>query len=106
MRLNNPFHYQSHPLAMLAMKCVQAYIQSMQTWQEEVAKGKMFGVLVVEDQQQQLGFLAAYSGQIEGKSDWLGFVPAVCDSALIRTLFLGTVSVHMNPLMIQCRVSK
>lgn len=61
------------------MKCVQEYIPSMQTWQEEVERGKMFGVLVVEDQQQQLGFLAAYSGQIEGKSNWAGFVPAVFD---------------------------
>ena len=79
MRLNNPFRYQPHPLALLAIKHVQAYISGMQTWQEEVAKGKMFGVLVVENQQQQLGFLAAYSGQIEGKSDWSGFVPAVFD---------------------------
>ena len=79
MRLNNPFHYQPHPLALMAMKHVQEYIQGMQRWQEEVEKGKMFGVLVVENQQQQLGFLAAYSGQIEGKSDWAGFVPAVFD---------------------------
>lgn len=79
LRLNNPFRYQPHPLALLAIKHVQAYISGMQTWQEEVAKGKMFGVLVVENQQQQLGFLAAYSGQIEGKSDWSGFVPAVFD---------------------------
>ena len=63
----------------MALKHVQEYIQGMQTWQEEVEKGKMFGVLVVENQQQQLGFLAAYSGQIEGKSDWSGFVPAVFD---------------------------
>lgn len=79
MRLNNPFRYQPHPLALLAIKCVQEYIPSMRTWQGEVEKGKMFGVLVVEDQHQQLGFLAAYSGQIEGKSNWAGFVPAVFD---------------------------
>lgn len=79
LRLNNPFRYQPHPLALLAIKCVQEYIPSMRTWQGEVERGKMFGVLVVEDQHQQLGFLAAYSGQIEGKSNWAGFVPAVFD---------------------------
>jgi tRNA pseudouridine32 synthase/23S rRNA pseudouridine746 synthase len=39
----------------------------------------MFGVLVCEDEEGQLGFLAAYSGQIGGHEDWPWFVPAVFD---------------------------
>ena len=39
----------------------------------------MFGVLVCEDEEGQLGFLAAYSGQIGGCEDWPWFVPAVFD---------------------------
>lgn len=34
----------------------------------------MFGILIVEG-----GYLAAYSGQIGGRSDWDDFVPAVFD---------------------------
>ncbi len=47
----------------------------------------MFGVLIVEkpsteenaDGKSQIGYLAAYSGQIGGRSDWQDFVPAVFD---------------------------
>lgn len=78
-QLNNPFNYQPHPLAKLAMESLQTYISEMSVWQQELSKGKMFGVLVTENQQGQLGFLAAYSGQIGGRSDWPGFVPAVFD---------------------------
>ena len=38
----------------------------------------MFGVLIVE-KQREIGYLAAYSGQIGGRSDWEDFVPAVFD---------------------------
>ena len=38
-------------------------------------EGKMFGVLVVEG-----GFLAAYSGLLEGRNDWDYFVPPVYDA--------------------------
>ena len=38
-------------------------------------EGKMFGVLVVEG-----GFLAAYSGLLEGRNDWDYFVPPVFDA--------------------------
>lgn len=54
-------------------------------FREEIAKGKMFGVLVVERKaegcngQAELGYLAGYSGQICGRSDWEDFVPAVFD---------------------------
>ena len=40
----------------------------------------MFGVLVVADESTgAIGYLAAYSGQIGGRSDQEGFVPAVFD---------------------------
>lgn len=64
-------------------------IAAHEDWKEEVGRGKMFGVLIVERtasnedgermEQTNLGFLAAYSGQIGGRSDWEGFVPAVFD---------------------------
>lgn len=39
----------------------------------------MFGVLVVQNQQNELGYLAAFSGKIGGKTHHAGFVPPVFD---------------------------
>lgn len=78
-RLNNPFGYEPNPLCLQAASQLQAYLQSVDCWQEEIARGKMFGVLVVEDHDGQLGFLAAYSGLLAERNDWDYFVPAVFD---------------------------
>ena len=88
-RMNNPFFYKPHPLCLLAAEEVKGMIAAHEDWKEEVGRGKMFGVLIVERtasnedgermEQTNLGFLAAYSGQIGGRSDWEGFVPAVFD---------------------------
>ena len=42
-----PFHYTPHPLCVLAAEEVKEYIAGRKEWQEELALGKMFGVLVV-----------------------------------------------------------
>ena len=78
-RFTFPFCYMPHPLSVLAAKELQAYIASVEVWQEEIAKGKMFGVLVVENQQGELGYLAAYSGILSNRNDWDYFVPPVYD---------------------------
>ena len=54
-------------------------IEGMAEWRDEVCKGKMFGVLIVRDQHGNVGVLKAYSGQINGRADWNGWVPAVFD---------------------------
>ncbi len=77
--MNNPFDYTPHPLCIQACKELQDHLQQREDWQEEIGKGKMFGVLIVEAPDKQIGYLAAYSGQIGGKSDWEDFVPAVYD---------------------------
>ena len=78
-QLNNPMGYIPHPLCQQAAKEVQRYIASVEEWQEEIGRGKMFGVLVVEDAVGRLGFLAAYSGLLAERNDWPYFVPAVFD---------------------------
>ena len=78
-RINNPFDYEPDPLCLMAADEVRAYLKTHEEWQDEVEAGKMFGVLVCEDQQGNMGFLAAYSGQIGGREDWPWFVPAVFD---------------------------
>lgn len=72
-----PFCYEPHPLCILAAREVQKYISSIQTWKEEISKGKMFGVLIIENNNGDLGFLAAYSGLLAERNDWEYFVPAV-----------------------------
>lgn len=83
-RMNNPFDYEPHPLCIKACRELQTYLAKREDWQEEISRGKMFGVLIVERNEPgqdtpQLGYLAAYSGQIGGRSDWEDFVPAVFD---------------------------
>ena len=58
-RLNNPFEYAPHPLAVLAAEQVKSYVGAHSEWAEELARGKMLGVLVVSDASGELGFLAA-----------------------------------------------
>ena len=83
-RMNNPLDYQPHPLCIAVCKELQTYLSERDDWREEIDKGKMFGVLIVENAQPasgapKIGYLAAYSGQIGGRSDWDDFVPAVFD---------------------------
>ena len=87
-RFTYPFCYEPHPLCQLAAKEVQAYIASHAEIKEDADHGKMFGVLVVENQNNQsiqnnqsnLNFLAAYSGLLAGRNDWEYFVPPVYDA--------------------------
>ena len=74
-----PFSYEPHPLSVMAADEVRAYISSQNQWSEELAQGKMFGVLVVRNGQGELGFLAAFSGQLAGTYQHDYFVPPVYD---------------------------
>lgn len=74
-----PFHYVPHELSCLAAGEVQQYLKSRPEWREEIARGKMFGVLVVEDKRGELGFLAAFSGNLDGRNHHDYFVPPIYD---------------------------
>ena len=74
-RFTYPFCYEPHPLCLLAAEEVKMEIARIQP-----LEGKMFGVLVVEDSDGSLAFLAAYSGLLEGRNDWSYFVPPVYDA--------------------------
>ncbi|KAA3948475.1 MULTISPECIES: RluA family pseudouridine synthase [Bacteroides] len=81
-----PFHYTPHPLCVLAAEEVKKYIASRKEWQEELASGKMFGVLIVQtdngitnNEENQIGYLAAFSGNLAGKNLHPYFVPPVYD---------------------------
>lgn len=105
--LNNPFSYEPHPL------CQKAYHDMLQwpimqgscaDFASEIGRGKMFGVLVVENADGQLGFLAAFSGQICSRFDWEGFVPPVFDYLIPHghfeeeTALIGNVNMGIEQL--------
>ena len=79
-----PFCYDVDPLAEAASLELQRYIADADMMSTEKGCGKMFGVLVVEYEDEegalQRGFLAAYSGLLGGRNDWPYFVPPVFDA--------------------------
>ena len=78
-----PFCYQPHPLCVMAAREVQAYLKTQRQWAEELKAGKMFGVLIVKPPHSgeglERGYLAAFSGTLEGKTCHPYFVPPVFD---------------------------
>ena len=74
-----PFCYEPHPLALMAVEQVQRYVASRADWSDEMGAGKMLGVLVAQDGEGQLGYLAAFSGNLAGKVHHDYFVPPVYD---------------------------
>lgn len=80
-----PFCYKPHPLCVMAAQEVQAYLKIQKQWAAELKAGKMFGVLVVAPLRLpplgggHLGFLAAFSGTLDGKTCHPYFVPPVFD---------------------------
>jgi len=74
-----------HPLAQLAMNQLQQYL-SERRWKQgfgigkdQTGFGKMFGVLVVQKANGELGYLQAFSGKLEDSNHHEGFVPPIFD---------------------------
>jgi tRNA pseudouridine32 synthase/23S rRNA pseudouridine746 synthase len=95
-RFTFPFYYTPHPLAEIAAQEVQNELISKANWQhnfglesgqEGAIIGKMFGVLVVQTQANELGYLAAFSGKLDGKNHHPGFVPPAFDMLDEGTFF-------------------
>lgn len=82
-----PFEYEPHPLVILAVKKLQQHLTSQQEWnhnfglseEEGVIIGKMFGVLLVRTEDNEIGYLAAFSGKLAGGNHHPGFVPPIFD---------------------------
>ena len=87
-----------HPLCVLAAEELQNHILTQKKWQhnfglddegEGLVIGKMFGVLVVQNQNNEVGYLAAFSGKLAGGNQHDKFVPPVFD-LLDENSFLNT----------------
>lgn len=81
-----PFLYEPHPIAVEAAEQLKIYLSGFKNWFYDLnlgpknyqhPLGKMFGVLVVEDNQGKLGHLWAYSGIITGEQNHSQFVPLI-----------------------------
>jgi tRNA pseudouridine32 synthase/23S rRNA pseudouridine746 synthase len=92
-----PFYYDPHPLSLLAVKKLQQYIEAeVEDGQSPESKilgdknrtGKMFGVLVVENENGDVGFISAFSGQLGGQNTWQKFIPPVFDPLGENDFFL------------------
>ena len=81
-----PFYYEPHPLAKIASNELQEYLINQQDFKHNFGLnndtttlpiGKMFGVLIVKDKDDNIGYLAAFSGKLADKSLPEKFVPPV-----------------------------
>ncbi|MUK37454.1 RluA family pseudouridine synthase [Aliivibrio fischeri] len=71
-----PYYYAPHLLARLAMDDLQLYLDTQNEWQHDfTVNGKMFGVLVVKNQDGEIGYLASFSTQDADKQPELSHTP-------------------------------
>lgn len=96
-----PFYYQPQQIAVEAVQQLQQQLEKLpqcltKTKASEFSVGKMFGVLVVQNGQGKIGFLSAYSGQIEGENADINFVPAVSNMQLQDSAFLAENNIINN----------
>jgi tRNA pseudouridine32 synthase/23S rRNA pseudouridine746 synthase len=99
-RFTFPFFYEPHALSKIAAEDLQNYLQNevtlnhnfgLQSELSEGAIGKMFGVLVIQDNEGRLGYLWAFSGKLAGTNDHKMFVPPVFDMLTEDSFFLRKV---------------
>lgn len=99
-RFTFPFHYDPHPLTIIAASELQHYLETqthldhnfgLSAGKEGVVDGKMFGVLVVQDTAGKPGYLSAFSGKLAGSNHHPGFVPPVFDMLVENSFFLKEI---------------
>ncbi|WP_439584715.1 pseudouridylate synthase [Dyadobacter bucti] len=82
-----PFGNNPHPLSVRAAEMLQLHLENQRDWQHNFGLsnepgnviGKMFGVLVVETETNEVGYLAAFSGKLAGGNHHAKFVPPIFD---------------------------
>ncbi|NOI80235.1 RNA pseudouridine synthase [Vibrio tubiashii] len=89
-----PFYYQPHPLCVLAAQQLQRHLTEQQAWHHDFGidgnpegTGKMFGVLLVQSPEGEIGYFSAFSGKIADQNLLPGFVPPVFDMLAEESFF-------------------
>jgi tRNA pseudouridine32 synthase/23S rRNA pseudouridine746 synthase len=104
-RFTFPFYYEPHPLCVIAAKELQHHLETQNDWQHNFgltgeltgAIGKMFGVLLVQDPQGEVGYLSAFSGKLAEQNHWPRFVPPVFDM-LAKDNFFHAENLQINQI--------
>jgi tRNA pseudouridine32 synthase/23S rRNA pseudouridine746 synthase len=110
-RFLSPFGNQPHPLALRAAKMLQLHLQDQQEWKHNFGLsdetgdviGKMFGVLVVKTAQNEIGYLAAFSGKLAGGNHHSKFVPPLFDGVTTGG-FLNTGMAELGRMNEEIRI--
>jgi tRNA pseudouridine32 synthase/23S rRNA pseudouridine746 synthase len=103
-----PFYYTPHTIALEAVSLLKARLNEedfrhdfgIGRSERNGAIGKMFGVLVVEDQSGKVGYIAAFSGKLGNSNHHDGFVPPVYD-LLDPTGFFRKEEIEVNELTLE-----
>ncbi|PHR31213.1 MAG: RNA pseudouridine synthase [Fluviicola sp.] len=99
-----PFYYEPHPIAIRAAEQLQEHLIHQTDWVHNFGLdekmdgqeiGKMFGVLVVKNEQGELGYLSAFSGKMANGNHHKGFVPPVFDM-LAENSFFNVGAAELN----------
>jgi len=95
-RFTFPFNYTPHPLASIAAEELQEIVLKHMNWQHDFGfdenpdsrtAGKMFGVLVVKTLDDEIAYLAAFSGKIGDSQEYRPFVPPLYNRLEISGFF-------------------
>ena len=84
-----PFYYQPHQLCIEASEDVKSYLVAQTDFEHNFGLdetkqgleiGKMFGVMIVESKNGDLGYIVAFSGKLAESNYLKGFVPPIYDT--------------------------
>jgi tRNA pseudouridine32 synthase/23S rRNA pseudouridine746 synthase len=104
-----PFYYEPHPLCILATNAVQDYLKTQTDFEHNFGLsghnngpiiGKMFGVLVVKNQENEIGYITAVSGKLGETNSHELFVPPVYDMLAKDSYYLEEKR-NLNSLSIE-----
>jgi tRNA pseudouridine32 synthase/23S rRNA pseudouridine746 synthase len=103
-----------HLLCKLAAKKLQYHLENQVEWEHNFGLlnknkgaiiGKMFGVLVVKNQQNEIGYLAAFSGKLAGGNHHALFVPPIFD-LLTNNSFLNNGMIELSRINKEIKLLK
>ena len=88
VKFTYPFNHKVHPLCLKAASELQEYLRKQNNFDHNFGLqgddtddelGKMFGVMIVKNNEEEIGYLAAFSGKLAGENHHQYFVPPVFD---------------------------
>lgn len=101
-----PFYYQPHPLCIKAAEEVKTYLSTQTNFEHNFGLnqnkkglkiGKMFGVMIVQSRDGDVGYIVAFSGKLAESNYLKGFVPPIFDT-LNKDGFYKQSEEHVNNL--------